>query len=257
VSKLFQLRTYFQYWLEAVEAYSLHSPFFYDFYKNIIKVSPLYIDQIESCRAELLSQHQSINITAIGATSVLDTPRPSVSSIARTSLSTRKFSSLYLRINNFINAKVIVELGTSLGVNTMYLAQKPDARVYTFEGNEEVASIAIKLFKERNMDNIQVIQGNIDHTLRPTLDKLDKVDFAFIDANHRLVPTLSYFNTILGKVHTKSVVVIDDIHYSAEMQQAWNAIRKDPLVYGSMDLYRCGILFFDPSLNKQDVILQF
>jgi hypothetical protein len=27
------------------------------------------------------------------------------------------------------------------------------------------------------------------------------------------------------------------------------------LVYGSIDLYRCGILFFDPALNKQHFIL--
>jgi hypothetical protein len=58
------------------------------------------------------------------------------------------------------------------------------------------------------------------------------------------------------KVHPNSIIIIDDIHYSPEMAAAWKVIKNHRLVYASADLFRCGIVFFDPSLNKQHVILQ-
>jgi hypothetical protein len=78
-----------------------------------------------------------------------------------------------------------------------------------------------------------------------------------MDANHRYQPTLQYFERLLPKINETSIVVLDDIHYSREMEQAWQELKKHRIVYGSADLFRCGILFFDPSLNKQHVILQY
>ena len=79
---------------------------------------------------------------------------------------------------------------------------------------------------------------------------------AFMDANHRYEPTIRYFELLLKKVHEKSVLIVDDIHHSCDMEKAWKEMQRHRLVYGSADLFRCGILFFDPSLNKQHVILQ-
>ena len=54
-----------------------------------------------------------------------------------------------------------------------------------------------------------------------------------------------------------SILVLDDIHYSPEMERAWNALARSRAVYTSIDLYRCGLVFFNPSLTKQNVVLQF
>ena len=77
-----------------------------------------------------------------------------------------------------------------------------------------------------------------------------------MDANHRYEPTVNYFNSLLRVIHTKSIIIMDDIHYSEEMEKAWKEIKNHELVHASIDLFRCGILFFDPSLNKQHVVLQ-
>jgi predicted O-methyltransferase YrrM len=104
--------------------------------------------------------------------------------------------------------------------------------------------------------NIRLIEGNLDRTLSEFLQTIRKIDFILMDANHRYQPTVSYFESLLTRISESSIVVLDDIHYSAEMEKAWNELKTHKLVYGSADLYRCGILFFDPSLNKQHVILQ-
>ncbi|MEO7991775.1 MAG: SAM-dependent methyltransferase, partial [Chryseolinea sp.] len=79
---------------------------------------------------------------------------------------------------------------------------------------------------------------------------------AFMDANHRYEPTLRYFNILIQKMNDRGILIVDDIHYSTEMDRAWNELKQHVRVHASADLYRCGILFFDPSLNNQHVVLQ-
>lgn len=254
----FQLKTYLSYWLDAVDEHSLHSPFLFDLYTNVIKPEAEGIVEIEKLRGSLLKTHREIEVDDLGAGSkhTSDSKRK-ISDIANTSLSDIRFSLLYRRIAQHIGAKNIIELGTSLGINTLYLAKKNDAKVFTFEGSETIAEIAQDTFEFASAKNIELIRGNIDSTLYSSLSRMPKADLVFMDANHQYEPTLKYFEWLLTKVHHKSIVIIDDIHDSPGMEKAWKQLRHHDLVYTSIDLYRCGILFFDPSLNKQHVVLQF
>lgn len=258
MSRLFQVKTYLQYWLDAVNEHSLHSPFLYDLYTKVINVEPSPDLQIEKLRFDLLKTHREIDAEDIGVQSKHFTGASrKISEIAETSLSNVRFSSLYHRLTEYTEAKTIVELGTSFGLNTLYLAKKKNARVYTFEGSAPVAEIAEDTFRFSEVKNVELIKGNIKSTLYSTLSRLPKIDFAFIDANHQYEPTKKYFEELLMKVHHKSMMVIDDIHGSSGMDRAWKEICKHDLVHTTLDLYRCGILFFDPSLTKQHVVLQF
>lgn len=255
----FQLRSYFTYWLDAVDEHSLHSPFFYDLYTRVVKTADdANYQPIEALRAQLLTMDKVINVEDLGAGSAaLTGSARKVSDIARTSLSTPKFSSLYARIIRHFQSKNVLELGTSLGINALYLAATPATRVTTFEGAPEIAEIARMTFAFRRASDITLIEGNITKTLPAFLQQTSKIDFAFIDAHHRYQPTRQYADWLFARTHDRSILVFDDIHYSAEMEKVWNELKRHKLVYASADLYRCGILFFDPSLNKQHVVLQF
>ena len=164
-------------------------------------------------------------------------------------------SNLYEHICNYNDSKYIVELGTSMGINTLYLANNNNKKVFTFEGSQAFIDIALTHFELFDKQNIKLIEGNIDKTLPQFLQATEKINFALIDANHRYEPTIRYFNQLARRLNEKSIVVVDDIHWSEEMEMAWKELHKHELVYGSIDLYRCGILFFDPALNKQHFIL--
>lgn len=253
-NKFFQLKSYFSYWLDAVDEHSLHSPFFFDFYTRVVKVKPQAgITGIENLRKQLLNDKRELKGDDPGS----GTRQRKISSIARNSVSPLKYSQLYARIISEFKAKQIMELGTSFGINTLYLAQFPEVSVTTFEGASEIAAIAKLTFEFHGSTNVKLIEGNLNNTLPRFLQDIRKVDFVFMDANHRYQPTVEYFAQLLPKLKDNSIVVVDDIHYSAEMERAWQYIRNHRLVYGSADLYRCGILFFDPSLNKQHVILHY
>lgn len=259
--KLFQLRSYLTYWLDEVDKHSLHSPFFFDFFTNAVsRTDPPSSSAVktESLRRNLLRTRTPVTLTDLGAGSaVLKSTTRRVSDIARTSLSPAKYSALYTRIIRHYKLKTIVELGTSLGINTLHLASEPGTEVTTFEGARAIADIARSSFEFAGATNIRLIEGDINITLPQFLQRAQKIDFAFLDANHRYLPTLKYVHYLLPKLHAQSIVLLDDIHYSPEMEKAWNELKTHPLVYASADLFRVGILFFDPSLNKQHVVLHF
>jgi predicted O-methyltransferase YrrM len=252
----FKAKSFLNYWLDAVDEHSLHSPFFFDLYTNVIKDVPLPYEPAEQLRKQLLVDQREIDVLDLGSGKHHQEKR-FISEIAEKSLSPLYLAALYARIIKHFGCAQVVELGTSFGINTLYLAQPPAVRIHTFEGAPEIASVARLTFEFTGTKTIQLIEGNIHSTLPTWLNSVRKIDFALIDANHTFDATTQYFEWLLAKVHPQTVMVVDDIHYSAEMQKAWEKIRSHKLVYASADLYRCGLLFFDPSLNKQHVILQF
>jgi len=240
-----------------VDEHSIHSPFFFDFYINVVKASKTEKgdEKIEKIRASLLSNQSLIEINDMGAGSAVSKNKRTIAEVAHNSLSPESLSNLYQHIARYNDAKYIVELGTSMGLNTLYLANKKNAKVFTFEGSNTLANIALTHFELLETKNIKLIEGNIDHTLPEFLQGTEKINFVLMDANHRYEPTIRYFNNIARRLNEKSIVVVDDIHWSYEMERAWLELFRHKLVYGSIDLYRCGVLFFDPALNKQHFIL--
>ena len=243
-----------------MDEHSLHSPFHFDFYTKVIKSDPATHDHsiIEELRKKLLHDNRIILIEDMGGGSYyFDNRKRKISDIAQTSLSKQKFSELYAAIVQYLEAKNVVELGTSFGINALYLSQGFGTQVTTFEGSREIIKIANTTFEFAAAKNIKLIEGNINTTLPVFLQSSGKLDLVLIDANHRYEPTRKYFDLFLSKMHYKSMLILDDIHQSMEMEKAWVEIQHHALVYGTIDLYRCGLVFFDPSLNKQHVVLQF
>ncbi len=255
----FQVKSYLNHWLDAVDEHSIHSPFFFDFYNKVIRgeTDPLFLE-IEKTRSQLLRNRSLVNMQDLGATSPhFKNEKREIGRIAATSLNEEKYCLLFYRIARHAEAKNIVELGTSMGITSLYLSNPAKSKLTTFEGNQAMINIAITNFDYFDRKNIELIEGNIDQTLPCFLESPTKIDFALMDANHRYEPTIRYFNWLTKRMADQGVLLIDDIHYSPEMTKAWNELKRHDLVYGSIDLFRCGILFFDLALNKQHFIWSY
>jgi predicted O-methyltransferase YrrM len=255
----FQVKSFFNHWLDAVDEHSIHSPFFFDFYSRVIRgESDSLFLEIEKTRTNLLNNHAMVTVEDLGAISPhFKNPGRTISRVAATSLNEERYCLLFYRIAQHAEAKNMVELGTSMGITSLYLSSAVGSKLTTFEGNSAMINIALTNFEYFYRKNINLIEGNIDQTLPDYLQNPAKIDFALIDANHRYEPTIRYFNWLAKRMADRGVLVIDDIYYSEEMGRAWNELKKHDLVYGSIDLFRCGILFFDLALNKQHFIWKF
>jgi predicted O-methyltransferase YrrM len=257
VAAFHQLKSYLTYWFLNVDEHSLHSPFFYDFYTKVVKASNEPLAVAETLRQNLLSSNLTITVNDLGAGSVLNSPTRAVKDVAKTSLSTQKFSAIYARTIAHFQCKQVLELGTSFGINTLYLAHDNTTHVTTFEGAFAIAEIAKDTFRFSNTSNVRLIEGDITTTLPYYLRNTHKIDFAFVDANHRYEAVIRNFELLLDASHEKTILIFDDIHLNPEMEKAWKEIKANELVYATADLYRCGFIFLDPSLNRQHWILRF
>lgn len=242
--------------------------------------------EIEKVRAKMLADTREVEFVDYGAGRGIDcledgsktayslvfSERRRVSDIAKGSLAKKKYAQMLARLVNWLgrtlltypsrggigdwqlamgNGLTIVELGTSLGVTTAYMAAMDKRnKVITYEGCPAVAEIAKENWEALGLKNIDCRVGEITADI---LDRdLERVDVAFIDANHTYAGTRAYFKVLAEKVHTKSVVVVDDIHYNREMEKAWREICEDERVTSTMDLYQMGLVFFDKDYWKRD-----
>jgi predicted O-methyltransferase YrrM len=253
----FRARAFLKYWLDAVDAHSLHSPFLYDLYTRVIRSHGGIRAEVEQLRQELLNDNRILSYADPGSGTDSGQRDRTVAHIVKTSCTPVKYASLYARLCAWLRPCIVVELGTCLGLTTLYLSADKERSVFTFEGVPELAAMSRNHFYRLGVTHITLVEGNISHTLRPSLDLLPRIDLALVDANHRYEPTLRYIHLLIQKTHPGSLIIVDDIHHNEEMDRAWNEIRRHPLVYVSVDLFRCGLLFFDPSTSKQHAVLQF
>jgi predicted O-methyltransferase YrrM len=237
-----------------VDEHSLHSPFFFDLYTKVLK-QPTNLTgfaEIEKLRTRLLLTQTEIDVVDLGHPSPhFKSRKRAISQVAATSLAPIRLAQLLYRLMRHLQLKRAVELGTSMGVTSLYLAKDQEAYLHTFEGNPSMINIALTNFELFEVKNIELIEGDITKTLPEFLQTNRELDFVVMDANHRYVPTVSYFSQLVDRMNENGVIVIDDIYYSKEMARGWDEVRHHDLVYGSIDLFRCGLLFFDPSLNRQ------
>lgn len=255
---------YLRYWLTAAngKGHGVHSPFVFEFITRVLNDKRRFyaFDGIEKIRTQLLSNHSTIEIQDFGAGSrVAKTNTRKVSDVAKGSLKPAKYSQLLFRMIDYYGPAQIMELGTSLGITTAYLASaNTNAKVTTFEGSATIAQIARQNHGSMGLANISLLEGNFDDQLPKWLAHNKKVDFAFIDGNHAYKPTIAYFEALLDVVEDHSILVFDDIHWSREMDAAWAQISAHPRVTLSIDLFFIGIVFFRKEFaQKQQVSIRF
>ncbi len=255
---------YINYWRKASngKGHGVHSPFVFEFITKVLngsKDESVY-SAVESVRKQLLNDDTVIEVEDFGAGSrVIGTKQRVVKQIAKTSLKPRKYSQLLNRMVKHYQPKSILEIGTSLGITTSYMAKaKADSAVITMEGAKEIAAIAQKNFQKLNLHNIQQVLGNFDETLPTTLAQLETVDLAFIDGNHRYEPTINYFQQILTKSNNNTLIILDDIYWSQEMEQAWQFVKAHPQTKLTIDLFAIGIVVLRPDiLHKQHFSIRY
>jgi predicted O-methyltransferase YrrM len=262
---VFQLsKKFVKYYLFAHngKGHGVHSPFVFDFIIHVLndnKKNQCY-KSIESLRKQLLKDKRTIEVEVFGAGSaVIPFKNRKVKDIAGSSLKKKKYAQLLFRIAKYYHCKTVVELGTSFGISTCYLASADDAsRVLTFEGSHNIAAIAINNFKKAGLKNIELIEGSFQKTLPAWTDKIENVDLLFVDGNHRKDATLEYFDFFKKKSNSRSVFIFDDIHWSEEMEEAWKLIQQHPSVTLTIDLFFIGLVFFSADFKvKQDFIIRF
>ncbi|WP_121355360.1 O-methyltransferase [Flavisolibacter nicotianae] len=255
---------YIRYILSSLngKGHGMHSPFVFQFILHVLNNRSGYEAPatVEALRTELQHDQRLLDIEDFGAGSrTAARKKRHVAELAKTALKPKRYAQLLFRLVKHYRPQTVLELGTSLGVTTAYLASaNPAASVTTIEGSEAIAAVAGENFAKLGLKNVRQRVGNFDNVLPSLLAETRSLDLVYIDGNHRFEPTLAYFQQVLPLVHNDSILVFDDIHWSAEMEKAWAAIRQHPAVHCTVDIFFLGFVFFRNEFKeKQHFTIRF
>ncbi len=261
MKKLFLVYSYFKYRLKSVNAHGVHSPFVFSLLNDVIYNTRKYYiyEEIELLRKTLVYDDTLVICTDLGAGS-LNTKKQerTIRHHALHSAKSPKYAQLIFRLVNYFQPSHILELGTSLGITTCYMAKaNSKSQITTIEGCGEIAAIATHNFELMEINNIKQLTGNFDTVLPLVITETERLDFVFFDGNHRKEATLNYFNQCLKIADANSIFVFDDVYWSAEMKEAWDEIKNNKQVTVTIDLFYLGIVFFRKEQVKQNFVIRF
>ena len=242
--------------LTAQTRFRVHSPFVFSLINEVLCDQRHYyaFDDIEDQRQRLLRDQRVITRLDFGAGQ--SGREETVSQIARNAGAPAKQGKMLFRLVQFLGSRHILELGTSLGLGTQYLAGSGrHERIITLEGDPKVAGIASEHLQ--NIARLEQRIGPFKEQLLLAIDDLDQLDLVYFDGDHTEKGTLAYFEACLEKAGPGTCFVLDDIHWSEGMEKAWAIIIQHPSVRLSLDLYRSGLVFFRTEQREKEHFVLF
>ncbi|MFT7589598.1 MAG: putative O-methyltransferase YrrM, partial [Limisphaerales bacterium] len=231
----------------------VHSPFVYRFMVDVLDDDRFFyaFKEIEAYRKNLLNRKDAINFKELGAGSnKTNNTNRKVADIAKYASASPKLGRLLFRLAEYFAPARILELGTSLGLGTMYLAS-PNVHesLISIEGDPSSALIAKNALID--FDNVDIRTGNFDDLLADLIVDF-KPNLVYLDGNHQKEATIRYVNQLLPNMGENGILVLDDIYWSEGMQAAWQILKSRPEISLSIDLYRCGLLFVGSGCREKE-----
>jgi len=256
---LFQIKSYLKFLWDSKNEHAVHSPFVFNlltkcFYDK--KNKPEY-SILKKYRQSLLENKNFIEVTDFGAGSrVFKSNTRQISKIAKTAGISPKRAELLFRVTNYFQPATILEIGTSLGLATSALALgNTNAKVITLEGCPQTANQCQLQLEKFNFDNVNAVTTEFESYLENIQLNLktetENFDLIYFDGNHSKKATLAYFDLLLPTITNDTTWIFDDIHWSPEMEEAWEIIKNHPKVKVTIDTFQWGFVFFRREQEKE------
>ena len=247
-----------KYRLHAKKRQGIHSPFVYALADRALreKIPEKVNSLLKAFDIEQNLNRQMIDFEDFGAGSKRLGKQRSVREIHRFS-SSKKYSKLLFRLAHFYQPQRILELGTSLGRGTLSLhLAHPTAKIFTLEGCKAVAEIAEKNLKQWaiNATNLSVIHAKFHDFLSQSNHQ--PFDLIYLDGHHDGEALLQYCSMLEPCMHENTLLILDDIRWSASMKRAWMTLVESPNYHVSIDFFRMGLLLKRPMQSKEHFILR-
>jgi predicted O-methyltransferase YrrM len=228
---------------------AFHSPYLFRLFSQMCndQVELENFAAIEAQRTKWLKDHNKLDRQDFGSGSAYhqNQNQVSISDMAKHALSLPFQCRCMSRLVQFEKPATILELGTSLGISAAYLhAGHPSAIITTIEGDPEVAKLAISTFTQLRLTGIQLIVSTFESYLESTASDESKIDILFLDGNHRSAALLHYYEKLKSRFSENTILLVDDIYWSKDMQDGWRKLIHMPEVTQSVNCFQFGVLFF-------------
>lgn len=228
-------------------------PDYFDDYLLNTDLKPYSVLNPDYYHKKLINSKYKINVSDFGAGSnKFKSDQRIVSDIASISGTNLNFGLFYHKLIQQFNITNILELGTSVGIGTMYMATASNAVKLTgIEACPETCEFLTRKLEKANIRNVNLINDDFDSVFDKNLLSDQKFDMIFIDGNHKGEALLKYYEIILKKhLNPSNIVIVDDINWSRDMYLAWKTIVNKDRNKTYINLYRTGFVFTGYNLPK-------
>ena len=252
-----QIKSYLKFLTYSKNEHGIHSPFVFDLVTKCFYDKTKYpeYETLKSYRKSLLENKNTIEVTDFGAGSrVFKSNVREISKIAQTAGITPKNAELLFRIVRYFQPKNVLEIGTSLGLATSALSLGNEkAKIITLEGCPNTQNQAQEQLQVQNSNfqNIEFVNTEFSSYFKAIHPSPITHHLIYFDGNHSKKATLDYFESLLPTISNDSVWIFDDIHWSADMEEAWKIIQNHPKVSVTIDTFQWGIVFFRTEQKKE------
>lgn len=246
--RFWRLGQWLRYYFGAKTIYNLHSTFETQAAQVMLEDRRnFYVFSFaKMLRGQLTSNALVVEYDDLGAPSMaMSGKKRSLGKIARHTAVNPETGKRLFRLVQWLKPQTMLELGAGLGVSTLYQAAAARNSIFiALEGQTALAARTAQHIREYGFDKVTVRAGLFKDTLPEALRSLQKLDYLFIDGDHRYEAVKANFYSCQPFFTENAVVVIADIHWSEGMLKAWHELRQSKGVSLSIDLYDIGILFF-------------
>ena len=253
-------KSYLKFLWNSKNEHGVHSPFVYDLVSQCFYDKKKYPEYkiLKEYRKSLLQNKNFIQVTDFGAGSkIFKNSTRQIAKIAKTAGISKKRAELLFRIVQYFQPENMLEIGTSLGLATISLSLgNPESKIITLEGCPNTLAISKNQFQLQNLKDIEFINTEFSNYLKSENLKSDIYNLIFFDGNHSKKATLEYFELLLSTVTNDSVWIFDDIHWSQEMEEAWEIIKNHSKVKVTIDTFQWGIVFFRSEQEKEHFVIR-
>lgn len=257
---LFQFKSYLKFLWHSKNEHAVHSPFVFQLITKCFydKKEKAEYQVLKNYRKSLLENKGTIEVTDFGAGSkVFKSNTRQISQIAQTAGITPKRAELLFRITKYFQADSVLEIGTSLGLATSALALgNPNAQITTVEGCTNTMAIANNQLQNFNIKNVACVSTEFNSFLSNFRLSTFNFGLIYFDGNHQKKATLGYFELLLSTVTNETLWIFDDIHWSEEMEETWEIIKKHPKVTVTIDTFQWGLVFFRKEQPKEHFVIR-
>ena len=257
------IKSYINFIWNSKNEHGVHSPFVFDLVTKCFYDKTKYSEYqiLNNYRNSLLANKNTIEVTDFGAGSmVFKSNIRQISKIAQTAGISPKRAELLFRIVNYFQPESILEIGTSLGLATSALSLgNKNSKLITLEGCPNTMAVTEKMFQVSSFklpsNKINFLTTEFSSYLKNSQFQASNFQLIYFDGNHSEKATLEYFELLLPTITNTSVWIFDDIHWSAEMENAWEIIKKHPKVKVTIDTFQWGIVFFRVEQEKEHFVI--
>jgi len=254
------IKSYLKFLWNSKNEHGVHSPFVFNLVTKCFYDKTKYAEYsiLKNYRNSLLENNETIEVTDFGAGSkVFKSNTRAINQIASNAGISKKRAELLFRIINYFKPSTTLEIGTSLGLATSALSTgNKKAEITTLEGCAQTSSVAKNQFETFNLNNINLVTTEFSNYLKNSQLSIINYQLIYFDGNHSKAATLEYFELLLPTITNESVWIFDDIHWSKDMEEAWESIQKHPKVTVTIDTFQWGIVFFRQEQPKEHFVIR-